>query len=59
MMRWIVGSSLRFRFLVVIIAGGGLLSGIDQLRDAPVDVLPEFAPPFVEVQTESSRPVHS
>ena len=27
--------------------------GITQLRDAPVDVLPEFTPPYVEVQTEA------
>jgi CzcA family heavy metal efflux pump len=27
--------------------------GIAQLRDMPVDVLPEFSPPYVEIQTEA------
>jgi Cu/Ag efflux pump CusA len=51
MMRWLVGSSLRFRFLVV--AGGVALMafGAQQLRGMPVDAFPEFAPPRVEVQT--------
>ena len=53
MIRWIVGSSLRFRGLVVAIAAGLLAYGVVQLRDAPVDVLPEFTPPTVEIQTEA------
>ncbi|WP_196279443.1 efflux RND transporter permease subunit [Catellatospora vulcania] len=53
MMRWIVGSSLRFRALVVAIACGMMFFGVGQLRDMPVDVFPEFAPPRVEVQTPS------
>jgi CzcA family heavy metal efflux pump len=51
MMRWIVGSSLRFRFLVIAIAGAMMYFGIEQLRKLPVDVFPEFAPPLVEIQT--------
>jgi CzcA family heavy metal efflux pump len=53
MIRWIVGSSLKSRGLVVVVAAGLLLFGVTQLRKAPVDVLPEFAPPTVEVQTEA------
>jgi Cu/Ag efflux pump CusA len=53
MMRWIVGSSLRFRFIVVAAAAALMYFGIGQLRDSPVDVFPEFAPPQVEVQTPS------
>jgi CzcA family heavy metal efflux pump len=53
MTRWIVGSSLRFRGLVVAIAVALLAFGIVKLRDAPVDALPEFAPPTVEIQTEA------
>ena len=49
----IVRSSLRFRLLVLGIAAGIMIVGITQLRDAPVDVLPEFTPPYVEVQTEA------
>src|SRR6058998_2820456 len=53
MMRWIVGSSLQFRFLVVGIAAAMLVFGITRLRDMPVDVFPEFAPPTAEIQTEA------
>jgi CzcA family heavy metal efflux pump len=51
MMRWIVASSLRFRFLVVALAGAMLFVGISQLSNAPLDVFPEFAQPRVEIQT--------
>ena len=51
MMRWIVGRSLRFRFLVIAIAAGLIYFGIEQISKMPVDVFPEFAPPIVEVQT--------
>ena len=50
-MRRIVAGSLRFRFLVVAFAAGLMGIGIVQLRSAPVDVFPEFAPPRVEIQT--------
>ena len=53
MIRAIVRSSLRFRLLVIGIAAGVMVVGIVQLRDAPTDVLPEFTPPYVEVQTEA------
>jgi len=53
MMRWIVGSSLRLRFIVVAAAAAVLGFGVADLRDSPVDVFPEFAPPQVEVQTPS------
>src|SRR5881409_2589848 len=51
MMRWIVGSSLKFRFLVIAIAAALMYFGIAQVQRMPVDVFPEFAPPLVEVQT--------
>src|SRR3989304_1123980 len=51
MMRWLVGSSIKFRFLVVAGAAALIAIGILQLRDSPVDVFPEFAPPRVEIQT--------
>ena len=53
MMRWIIGTSLKFRLLLVVVAGAALAVGIIQLRRMPVDVLPEFAPPTVEIQTEA------
>ena len=51
MMRWIVGSSLRFRYIVVALAAGMMVFGVVQLRGIPVDVFPEFAPPRVQIQT--------
>ena len=53
MIRSIVRSSLRFRLLVLGIAAGIMIVGVTQLRDAPTDVLPEFTPAYVEVQTEA------
>jgi Cu/Ag efflux pump CusA len=52
MMKWIVSSSLRFRFIVIAGAGALLIYGITRLSQMPVDVFPEFAPPRVEIQTE-------
>ena len=51
MLRWLVGTSLRLRYLVVVGAAMMMAFGVTQLRDTPVDVFPEFAPPRVEVQT--------
>jgi CzcA family heavy metal efflux pump len=53
MMRWIVGTSLKLRFLVCGVAAGMLVLGFSRLQDMPVDVFPEFAPPRVEIQTIS------
>ena len=50
-MRWIVGASLKFRFIVVAVAAALLFFGVQRVDDAPVDVFPEFAPPKVEVHT--------
>ena len=53
MLKWIVGSSLKYRYLVIALAAGLMFFGFQQLRHTPVDVFPEFAPPRVEVQTPS------
>ena len=52
MFRWIIGSSLKFRFIVLAIAVALMVFGAGRLRKMPVDVFPEFAPPKVEIQTE-------
>ncbi|MBI5031565.1 MAG: efflux RND transporter permease subunit [Chloroflexi bacterium] len=52
-MRWIVATSLRFRFLVVALAFALLSYGLTAIGGMPVDVFPEFAPPKVEIQTLS------
>jgi CzcA family heavy metal efflux pump len=50
-MRWIVGRSLRFRWLAVFAAASVIAFGIAQVPSTKVDVFPEFAPPQVEIQT--------
>jgi Cu/Ag efflux pump CusA len=44
---------IRVRLLILAAALGVLTVGIVQLRAAPVDVLPEFTPPYAEIQTEA------
>ena len=51
MIRSIVGTSLKFRFIVLAIASAMMLFGIAQIPSMPVDAFPEFAPPRVEIQT--------
>jgi CzcA family heavy metal efflux pump len=53
MMRQIVEQSLRLRVLVIAAAAVVMVVGIGRLQNMPVDVLPEFAPPYVEIQTEA------
>ena len=50
-MRWIVGSSLKFRFTVVALTAFLMFFGVQQLGNTSVDVFPEFATPKVEVHT--------
>ena len=52
-MRKIVSGSVRFRYLVMAMASAMIFFGVGQLRQMPVDVFPEFAPPRVEIQTPS------
>ena len=53
MVRWIVESSMKLRFLIIILAVLLLILGFMQLRQMPVNVFPEIDPPYVEVQTEA------
>ena len=53
MLRAIVQTSLRQPFLVLALAAALLVVGYRNLRNAPLDVFPEFAPPLVEIQTEA------
>lgn len=52
-MRSIVSWSARFRVIVLGIAVAVMVIGGIQLSSASVDVLPEYGPPVVEVQTEA------
>jgi CzcA family heavy metal efflux pump len=51
-MRFIVASSLRWRYLVVAAAAALVFFGAQTLAHQKVDVFPEFAPISVELQTE-------
>jgi Cu/Ag efflux pump CusA len=53
MLRSIVSASVRLRLLVVLAAAVLLAIGASEAQKAPVDVLPEFSAPVVEIQTES------
>src|SRR4029079_2722577 len=53
MTSWIVAWSMKFRLLVVALGALILIVGVSELRSMPVDVLPEYAPVAVEVQTEA------
>lgn len=53
MFAWIVESSLKFRPLVVGVAVATMVFGVAQLGGMPRDVLPEYKPPYVEIQTEA------
>ena len=53
MLRTIVGASVKSRFLLVFSALVMALFGANRIREMPVDVFPEFAPPRIEIQTEA------
>ena len=48
-----LGGVIRLRLLILAAALGVLAVGIVQLRSTAVDVLPEFTPPYAEIQTEA------
>lgn len=52
-MRGIVRASIQLRFIVLVLAAALVLLGVSRLQATPVDVMPEFDPPLVEVQTEA------
>ena len=52
MLRTIVSISLKQPILVLAFAAALMVVGYRNLRNAPLDVFPEFAPPLVEIQTE-------
>src|ERR1035437_5181697 len=53
MLNAIVHFSLRFRGVVLALAVAFLGYGIHSLTQATFSVFPEFAPPFITIQTES------
>src|SRR5690348_13125057 len=63
MLTALISNSVRLRVVVLALAVVLLVVGSRAVRQAPLDVFPEFAPPLVEVQTEapglSTEPVES
>ena len=53
MLSWLVSTALRLRVVVLAASVLLLIVGFRSLRHAPMDVFPEFAPPYVEIQTEA------
>jgi CzcA family heavy metal efflux pump len=53
MMKKIVIAAMKVRLLVATVAVLLIIFGITQLSKVPVDVLPEFSRPYVEIQTEA------
>ena len=51
MIRAIIASSLRFRYLIAAIGVSLVYFGAMRVNELPVDVFPEFAPARVEIQT--------
>ena len=53
MMRSVLGWTLRYRLLVLGLAAAAMLFGATQLPSLPLEAVPEFGPPYVEIQTEA------
>jgi len=53
MLKKLIHSAVKGRLLVLLIALAIMLVGLNTIRQAPLDVFPEFAPVKVEIQTEA------
>ena len=53
MMAWLVETALRMRVAVLALAILLIVVGVRLVPHMPLDVFPEFSPPYVEVQTEA------
>lgn len=53
MLSWLVSTSLRLRVVVLALSVLLLVVGLRTVQRVPLDVFPEFAPPYVEIQTEA------
>lgn len=52
-MRWLVTTSVRLRFVVLVLSAMLSVIWLRAAREVPFDVFPEFAPPLIEIQTEA------
>ena len=53
MVSWLISRAIAARVLVLAIAASVIVLGANHTRTVETDVLPEFSPPYVEVQTEA------
>ncbi len=53
MLRWLVSLSLRHAIVICVLTVVAAVAGARAVRTVPFDVFPEFAPPLIEIQTES------
>ena len=53
MLAWLISSSVRLRTLIVVVAAGLLILGAVDVRNKPLDVIPELALPSLTVKAES------
>jgi Cu/Ag efflux pump CusA len=56
MLAWLISSSVRLRTLVVVVAAGLLILGAVDVRNKPLDVIPELALPSLTVKTAGGGP---
>lgn len=52
-MGWLVEIALRMRVAVMALSVLLIIVGIRLIPEMPLDVFPEFAPPYIEIQTEA------
>lgn len=52
-MSWLVEMALRLRVAVFALSVLLIVVGVRLVPDLPLDVFPEFAPPYIEIQTEA------
>src|SRR3954471_22515744 len=53
MLSSLIANSIRLRVVVIAACVVLMVVGSRSIRRAPLDVFPEFAPPYVEIQTEA------
>ncbi|MEQ9069583.1 MAG: efflux RND transporter permease subunit, partial [Gimesia chilikensis] len=52
-MRWLVETAVQLRVAVVAASLLLIVGGLRMVPEMPLDVFPEFAPPYIEIQTEA------
>jgi Cu/Ag efflux pump CusA len=55
MLSWLVSTSVRLRVVLLALSVALLAVGYRSIRRAPLDVFPEFAPPFGDAVSTTAR----